>query len=93
LAKSFEKVGSTLVPTETNLVDIVWGDERPPRPKNQVFVLEEKYAGRNIQRNREIEKRVGKENVRNTIGLLFEIKGLARGESNLCQLFDIRLFE
>ena len=48
LAKSFEKVGSTLVPTETNLVDIVWGDGRPPTPKNQVFVLEEKYAGRNI---------------------------------------------
>jgi Xaa-Pro aminopeptidase len=36
------------VPTE-NLVDKVWGKERPERPSNTVFPLEEKYAGKSIK--------------------------------------------
>lgn len=39
---------SVLVPTE-NLVDKVWGKERPERPSNTVFPLEEKYAGKSIK--------------------------------------------
>jgi len=41
--KALEPVGSTLVPVE-NLVDAVWTD-RPPRPHNAVFHLNEKYSG------------------------------------------------
>jgi Xaa-Pro aminopeptidase len=36
------------VPTE-NLVDKVWGKERPERPSNTVFPLEEMYAGKSIK--------------------------------------------
>lgn len=39
---------STLVPTP-NLVDKVWGKERPARPSNPVFPLEEKYSGKSIK--------------------------------------------
>lgn len=35
---------STLVSVETNLVDAIWND-RPPRPDNPVFHLDEKYSG------------------------------------------------
>lgn len=35
---------STLVSLETNLVDVVWKD-RPARPHNPVFHLDEKYSG------------------------------------------------
>ncbi|KAH0438240.1 hypothetical protein IEQ34_026137 [Dendrobium chrysotoxum] len=42
-----QKVHSTLVPIESgNLVDQVWGNERPQRPQKPVFVLDEKYSGR-----------------------------------------------
>lgn len=36
---------STLVSVETNLVDAIWND-RPPRPDNPVFHLDEKYSGK-----------------------------------------------
>ncbi|KDQ60006.1 hypothetical protein JAAARDRAFT_711428 [Jaapia argillacea MUCL 33604] len=36
---------STLVSLEQNLVDIVWGSERPSRPKSAVEPLDVKYAG------------------------------------------------
>ncbi|KAI0062687.1 Creatinase/aminopeptidase [Artomyces pyxidatus] len=31
--------------TDANLVDTIWGADRPPRPKNTVFPLDQKYAG------------------------------------------------
>ncbi|KAJ1742907.1 hypothetical protein LPJ68_001502 [Coemansia sp. RSA 1086] len=34
-----------LVAIEDNLVDIVWGKDRPERPKNTVFIHDIKYAG------------------------------------------------
>ncbi|KAJ2801386.1 hypothetical protein H4R20_003693 [Coemansia guatemalensis] len=37
--------GGDLVSIEENLVDKVWGSERPAQPKNEVFVQEMKYAG------------------------------------------------
>lgn len=46
LNKSLGK--SELVPLSHNLVDIVWGSERPRRPKNLVFPLDVKYSGLNI---------------------------------------------
>ena len=44
-----KKAGSSLNHIDENLVDIVWGADRPPRPKNEVFVLAEKYSGKNFQ--------------------------------------------
>ncbi|KAG9311846.1 Creatinase/aminopeptidase [Chiua virens] len=38
---------SELVPLSQNPVDIVWGSERPRRPKNPVFALNVKYSGLN----------------------------------------------
>ncbi|GAA5914813.1 hypothetical protein JCM6882_007280 [Rhodosporidiobolus microsporus] len=46
LAPALQAAGVELVPLKgENLVDAVWGAERPQRPKNEVFVLEDKYAG------------------------------------------------
>ena len=36
---------SELVPLLKNPVDVVWGSERPSRPKSPVFALDVKYAG------------------------------------------------
>jgi len=41
--------GADLVPLEENLVDIVWSEDRPPRPREPVIVLPEKLAGRSVQ--------------------------------------------
>jgi Xaa-Pro aminopeptidase len=46
LKKALEPRHSELVSLETNLVDVVWGQERPPRPKSKVFPLYVKYSGR-----------------------------------------------
>ncbi|CAG8463560.1 93_t:CDS:10 [Diversispora eburnea] len=46
LSESLEKVDSSLIPTEENLVDLAWGNERPPRPLNKVIILEERYTGK-----------------------------------------------
>jgi Xaa-Pro aminopeptidase len=43
--KYFEDHGIILVGTDGNLVDEVWAEERPSRPKEKVWVLEEKYSG------------------------------------------------
>lgn len=45
LKKSLEPRGSELVSLKTNLVDLVWADERPSRPKSNVFPLDTKYSG------------------------------------------------
>lgn len=45
LNESLGKVGSSLVSTEENLVDLVWRN-KPPRPCNPVNVLPLKYTGR-----------------------------------------------
>jgi Xaa-Pro aminopeptidase len=46
LKESLGKIGSSLVSTEENLVDLVWGKDRPPRPCNPVNVLPLKYTGK-----------------------------------------------
>ncbi|CAG8506681.1 11537_t:CDS:10 [Scutellospora calospora] len=38
-------LGSSLIAINQNLVDLVWGDERPLRPVNPVMILEERYTG------------------------------------------------
>lgn len=55
LAPGLTSAGVELVPIRENLVDVAWEAEakeksggkegKPQRPKNEVFVLEEKYAG------------------------------------------------
>ncbi|KAL8939762.1 MAG: hypothetical protein Q9216_003176 [Gyalolechia sp. 2 TL-2023] len=41
-----KKGGAQLVGITKNLVDLAWGDERPPRPHEKVSVLDIKYAGK-----------------------------------------------
>jgi len=45
LKKSLAESDSKLISLEKNLVDIIWGKNRPARPKSKVFPLEIKYSG------------------------------------------------
>lgn len=47
IKKTLTPQGSELVSLSQNPVDAVW-DNRPPRPKNSIFYLEEKYSGKNL---------------------------------------------
>ncbi|KAF8120222.1 peptidase M24, structural domain-containing protein [Boletus edulis] len=40
---------SELVPLSQNPVDVVWGSERPQRPKNPIFALDVKYSGESLR--------------------------------------------
>ncbi|CAG8638818.1 11095_t:CDS:2 [Ambispora leptoticha] len=46
LSESLEKVGSTLVSTDENLVDSVWGKDKPTPAANPVTMLALRYSGR-----------------------------------------------
>ena len=64
LLPALEQRGISLVPIEENLLDQVWGKEQPQRPKEPVFVLEEKYAGESSQKKIErVRKELTKENI------------------------------
>ncbi|KAI0382662.1 aminopeptidase-like protein [Hypomontagnella monticulosa] len=41
--------GEELAPVEENLVDIVWGEDRPPLPNEPITVLDEKFAGKDAK--------------------------------------------
>ena len=45
--QGLESGGQELVATSVNLVDEVWGSERPPRPCNPLLTLSLKYSGEN----------------------------------------------
>lgn len=54
--------GSELVPIEENLVDLVWGDQRPERPREAVILLPDEYAGKSVENKlaelrKELEKK------------------------------------
>ncbi|KAJ6002057.1 hypothetical protein N7499_002078 [Penicillium canescens] len=49
LAETLEKSGSSLVGVSENLIDLVWGKDRPARPSEKVRVHPEKYAGKTFQ--------------------------------------------
>lgn len=49
LAETLEKNGSSLVGIQQNLVDLVWGKDRPSRPRENVRVHPVKYAGKTFQ--------------------------------------------
>ncbi|CAA7270265.1 unnamed protein product [Cyclocybe aegerita] len=48
LSKQLAPQESELVSLPDNLVDLVWGEDRPPRPKNGVVHLDEKYSGQSL---------------------------------------------
>ena len=45
-SEALECSGQNMVAVQCNLVDIVWGSERPPRPANPLLVLSTKYSGK-----------------------------------------------
>lgn len=49
LKKSLEPRKSEIVSIGKNLVDVVWSQDRPERPKSKVFPLETKYSGESAQ--------------------------------------------
>lgn len=49
LAETLEKDGASLVGIQQNLVDLVWGKDRPARPREKVRVHPVKYAGKPFQ--------------------------------------------
>lgn len=54
--------GKGLEAVEDNLVDLVWGAERPARPVGEVILLEDKYAGKSVKNKlddlrKELEKK------------------------------------
>ena len=38
--------GNSLVAVDENLVDLVWGSDRPAKPNQQVMLLDQKFAGK-----------------------------------------------
>ncbi|GAA6030782.1 hypothetical protein JCM8097_008874 [Rhodosporidiobolus ruineniae] len=63
LSPSLSAAGVELVPIGENLVDAVWED-RPARPKNEVFVLGEEFAGESAKSKIErVRKEMEKEDI------------------------------
>ncbi|MCJ1457203.1 hypothetical protein MMC28_007570 [Mycoblastus sanguinarius] len=57
-----KKGGAALVGVKTNLVDVIWGDSRPPRPKEKVKTLPLQFAGKSFEEKiedlrKELEKK------------------------------------
>ncbi|XP_074863802.1 xaa-Pro aminopeptidase 2 [Carettochelys insculpta] len=44
-AHVLQDTGRTLLPTGDNLVDLVWGQQRPPPPTSQIYLLPEAFVG------------------------------------------------
>jgi Xaa-Pro aminopeptidase len=82
LKKSLEPCNSELVSLEQNLVDIVWGQERPARPKSKVFPLDTKYSGESSQdKMRRLREELTKKKVKAmVVNMLDEVAWLF----NLC---------
>ncbi|BDD59494.1 hypothetical protein MAP00_004700 [Monascus purpureus] len=49
LSETLRKNGSSLVGVQDNLVDLVWGKDRPERPNEPVKVHPDKFAGKSFQ--------------------------------------------
>ncbi|KAF9486246.1 Creatinase/aminopeptidase [Pholiota conissans] len=82
LTKELEPKSSALVSLPYNLVDAIW-DDRPPRPANEVFYLDEKYSGQShldkVSKVREeLEKKKAKAivvSMLDEIAWLFNLRG------------------
>lgn len=81
----------------TNLVDLVWGKDRPARPAEPVLVLDKKYAGKDyVDKIADIRKDLEKKNSHGLVlsGLdeimwLFNVRGTYKGHTSS---FSIRIF-
>ncbi|KAL4981144.1 hypothetical protein BDW66DRAFT_156236 [Aspergillus desertorum] len=49
LSDALQKNGASLVGVSQNLVDLVWGSDRPAPPREKVRIHPEKYAGKSFQ--------------------------------------------
>ncbi|KAL6233842.1 hypothetical protein BDW75DRAFT_231636 [Aspergillus navahoensis] len=49
LSDALQKSGASLIGVSQNLVDLVWGSDRPAPPQGKVKVHHEKYAGKSFQ--------------------------------------------
>jgi Xaa-Pro aminopeptidase len=49
LSETLGKSGAKLVSVDQNLVDLVWGQDRPARPNEKVKVHPDKFAGKTFQ--------------------------------------------
>ena len=84
LAESLNKKnGAALIGLEENLVDVVWGSARPPRPLKKIKVLPEKYSGKRFQEKiEELRKEIDKKkaagmiiSMLDEIAWLFNLRG------------------
>lgn len=63
LADSIKKKGGAeLVAVRTNLVDVIWGDSRPSRPKEKIKSLPLEFSGKKFEEKiedlrKELEKK------------------------------------
>lgn len=63
LAEKIKKKGGVaLVGIKTNLVDAIWGDDRPPRPQEKIKVLPLEFSGKTFEEKiddlrKELEKK------------------------------------
>ncbi|KAL4817111.1 hypothetical protein BDW67DRAFT_175036 [Aspergillus spinulosporus] len=62
LSDALQKSGASLIGVSQNLVDLVWGSDRPAPPRGKVKVHPEKYAGKSFQEKvsdlrKELEKK------------------------------------
>ena len=56
-----KKGGQDLVAVKENLIDLVWGNDKPARPNEAVKVLPNEYAGKSYQdKIRELLKEIEK---------------------------------
>ncbi|KAK2000504.1 metallopeptidase family M24 [Colletotrichum falcatum] len=75
--------GSGLVPLDENLVDLVWAEARPARPKNPIKVLPDKFSGKDVKTKlKELRQELDKKNSRafvvsmlDEIAWLFNLRG------------------
>ncbi len=62
MEKIKQKGGKSLIGVEDNLVDVVWGKDKPARPNEKVKVLSQEFAGKTFQEKiedtrKELEKK------------------------------------
>ncbi|PPQ70507.1 hypothetical protein CVT24_013277 [Panaeolus cyanescens] len=83
LEKELTPKESKLVSLPVNLVDVVWGEDRPARPSNVIKHLDEKYSGQSLvdklkNVRAELEKKKGKAlivNMLDEVAWLFNLRG------------------
>lgn len=84
LASRTDDSSLQIVPLNENLVDQVWGEEKPVRPKDQVWILDEKYTGKSFETKiAELSEDIEKDN-----GTAYVVSAL----DDIAWLFNLRCF-